>query len=396
VKLAFADAKTVVYLADRGCETVLGRVGIDGSGHEELLSEPGFSVSSFSLARDGKRAALVASTANDPPEVWVWDVAGAKRRLTNSNPWLAERELAAQEVFKFAARDGLEIEGILVRPLGVAAGEAPPAPAPLVMIVHGGPESHVKNGWVTRYSEPAQVLAAKGYAVYFPNYRASTGRGVAFSMLDHEDPAGKEFEDLVDAVDALAAAGIADKARAGVTGGSYGGYASGWCATKHSERFAAAVMGFGVSNLLSMCGTSDIPDEHFLVHHRMHPWDDWQLFLERSPIYWATNSKTPILIMAGKVDTRVPPSQSMELYRYLKVSGHPAARLVLYAGEGGGSARAASRLDYHLRLLQWFDHFLQGPGGEPPDDVLDYESMLKGGSTGGAKEPAAAPHATGS
>jgi len=375
VRCAFTGEETLLYLADRGCETVLGTIATDGSGNRELLAEPGFVVSSFALSHDGKRAALVAHAPSHPPELFAWDVAGAGRpqRLTISNPWLAARDLAAQEVFRYPARDGLEIEGILVRPLGRAAGGAP---APLVLIVHGGPESHVRNGWVTRYSEPAQVLAAKGYAVFLPNYRASTGRGVAFSQLDHKDPAGTEFDDLVDAVDALAAAGVADPAKVGVTGGSYGGYASGWCATKHTERFAAAVMGFGVANLLSMLGTSDIPDEHYLVHHRLHAWDDWQLFLERSPIFHAKQSKTPILIMAGKADPRVPPSQSMELYRYLKVAGHPAVRLVLYPGEGHGNARAASRLDYHLRLLQWFDHYLKGPGGAPPDDEFDPKAMV--------------------
>jgi dipeptidyl aminopeptidase/acylaminoacyl peptidase len=261
---------------------------------------------------------------------------------------------------------------VLLRPL--AAGGAPP---PRIEIVHGGPESHVRNGWVTRYSEPGQVLAAKGYAVFFPNYRASTGRGVEFSQLDHQDPAGKEFDDLVDAIDALAADGVADPKRVGVTGGSYGGYASGWCATKHTDRFAAAVMGFGVSNLLSMIGTSDIPEEHYLVHHRIHPWDDWQLFLDRSPIFHSKASKTPILILAGKADPRVPPSQSMELYRYLKIAGHPAVRLVLYPGEGHGNARAASRLDYHLRLLQWFDQYLAGSGGAPPPEILDYKALYE-------------------
>ncbi len=377
---AFADATTIVYLADRGCETVLGRVGVDGSGERELLAEPGFVVTSFALARDGRSAALVAQSAAHPPELFTFSLDAAKesrKRVTTSNAWLAQRSLAAQEVFEYPARDGLEIEGVLVHPLGHAPGAATSKPFPLVLIVHGGPESHLRNGWVTRYSEPGQVLAARGFAVFYPNYRASTGRGVAFSKLDHKDPAGKEFDDLVDAVDALAAMGLVDKGRVGVTGGSYGGYASGWCATKQSERFAAAVMGFGVSDLLSMLGTSDIPEEHYLVHHELHPWDDWQLFLERSPIFHARESKTPILILAGKVDLRVPPSQSMELYRYLKIAGHPAVRLVLYPGEGHGNARAASRLDYHLRLLQWFDHYLKGSGGAPPTDVLDYAALMK-------------------
>ncbi|MSR47264.1 MAG: S9 family peptidase, partial [Planctomycetes bacterium] len=310
-------------------------------------------------------------------ELFAWNAKGARTRLTELNPWLEERRLGKQEVVRWKARDGLEIEGLLVWPVGRKPDEEGPK-VPLVVIVHGGPEAHYRNGWITRYSEPAQVLAGQGYAVLLPNYRASTGRGVEFSMLDHKDPAGKEFDDLVDGVDFLVAKGLVDSARVGVTGGSYGGYASGWCATKHTARFAAAVMGFGVANLLSMSGTSDIPEEHYLVHHRMHVWENWQLFLERSPIYYAPQCKTPILILAGKADPRVPPSQSMELYRYLEAAGHKAARLVQYPGEGHGNARAASRLDYHLRLLQWFDHYLKSAGGAPPPMELDYSFMVTG------------------
>ncbi len=380
VSCAFIDDDTLLYLADRGCETLIGSIEADGSSNVELLAEPGFVVSTLALAKDGKHAALVAHTAQFGNELFSWDVGGAKRRLTTLNPWLADRDLGRQEVVRYKARDGLEIEALLVWPQGRKQDDAG-AKVPLVVIVHGGPEAHYRNGWITRYSEPAQVLAGKGYAVLLPNYRASTGRGVEFSMLDHKDPAGKEFDDLVDGVDFLIAKGIVDGAKVGVTGGSYGGYASAWCATRYTARFAAAVMGFGVSNLLSMMGTSDIPDEHYLVHHRMHVWDDWQLFLERSPIFHAAQSKTPLLILAGKADPRVPPSQSMELYRYLKVAGHPAVRLVQYPGEGHGNARAASRLDYHARLLQWFDHYLMGAGGPPPADEVDYKGFVTGDSS---------------
>ena len=378
---AFVDETTLAYVADRGCETLFGKIGVDGSGNQEIIAEAGFVVTAFSLSQDGRCAALVAQSSAFPPELFRFDFGGERKRMTNSNPWLEQRQLGAQEVVKYKARDGLELEGVLIHP-SWPPGHAPGTPTdrrlPLVVIVHGGPESHFRNGWLTRYSEPGQILAAKGYAVLFPNYRASTGRGVAFSELDHKDPAGKEFDDLVDGVDALVASGLVDKSSVGVTGASYGGYASAWCATKYSDRFAAAVMGFGMSDLLSMLGTSDIPDEHYCVHHEMHPWEDWQLFLERSPIFHAPKSKTPLLILGGKADPRVPPTQSIELYRYLKMLNHRAVRLVLYPGEGHGNARAASRLDYHLRLLQWFDHYLNGPGGAPPPMELDYKAIVVG------------------
>ncbi|HEX6106823.1 MAG TPA: prolyl oligopeptidase family serine peptidase, partial [Gemmatimonadales bacterium] len=245
--------------------------------------------------------------------------------------------------------------------------------APLILSVHGGPESHVRNGWVTSYANPGQVAAARGFAVFYPNYRGSTGRGVSFSKLGQGDPAGAEFDDLVDAVDHLVSVGLVDTARVGITGGSYGGYATAWGSTFYTERFAAGVMFVGISDKISKLGTTDIANEEYLVHARKRPWENWQFFLERSPIYHAGKSRTPLLILHGKDDPRVNPMQSLELYRYLKLHDNAPVRLVWYPGEQHGNRRAAARLDYNLRMLRWFEHYLQGPGGEPPAPDLDYE-----------------------
>ena len=128
----------------------------------------------------------------------------------------------------------------------------------------------------------------------------------------------------------------------------------------------------GISNAVSKAGTTNIPEEIYEVHHRRRVWDDWQFFLERSPIYYVKKPRTPILILHGRNDPRVHPSQSLELFRLLKLQGKTPARLVLYPGEGHGNKRAASRYDYSLRLLRWMDHYLKGPGGDPPRYDLDY------------------------
>ena len=141
--------------------------------------------------------------------------------------------------------------------------------------------------------------------------------------------------------------------------------------TFHSERFAAGVMFVGVSNQISKSGTTDIPDEMYLVHARKRIWQDWQFFLERSPIYYVEKCQTPLLIMHGKNDTRVHPSQSMELYRNLKILEKPV-RLVFYPGEGHGNRKAAGRYDYNLRMMRWMQHYLQDGGGEIPEYELDY------------------------
>ena len=361
----------LVFLVAEGVGTWIGEIAADGSGRKTILAAGGPIWSGLSLADDGATA-LVGSTSEHPDELFHL-VAGSgapePRRLTDSNPWLAEVELAPQEAVRYPARDGLEIEGLLIRPLG----EEPGRRYPLVMIVHGGPEAHFSNGWITNYSRPGQALAARGFAVFYPNYRASTGRGVAFSKLDHKDLAGKEFDDLVDGVDYLIASGLVDGEKVGVTGGSYGGFATAWCATYYSERFAAGVMFVGISNNTGKLGTSDIPVELYQVHSRKWPWTDWQFFLERSPVYYVEKAHTPLLIAGGDADPRVHPSQNLQLYRYLKLIGKAPVRLVTYPGEEHGNRRAASRLDFSLRLVRWMEHYLQGPGGEPPPPEIDYE-----------------------
>lgn len=366
--LAWKDRDTILWLADEGVGSTIGEVRRDGTARRVLSSGTDTILSSLDLARNGA-ACFLADTARHPSEVYLQAAgAPAPQRLTDSNPWLKEMRLAPQEVVTFKARDGLELQGVLVRPLDEQKGRR----YPLILYVHGGPEARDPNGWRTGYGLPGQVAAAQGFAVFHPNYRGSTGRGVAFSKLGQGDAAGREFDDLVDAVDHLVNAGLVDRAKVGITGGSYGGYASAWGATYFTDRFAAAVMFVGISNKLSKIGTTDIPDEEYLVHARKRVWDDWQFFLERSPVYHAAKSRTPILILHGASDPRVHPTQSLELYRHLKMHGRTPVRLVWYPGEGHGNRRAASRLDYNLRMMQWMLHYLQGPGGEPPPYELDY------------------------
>jgi dipeptidyl aminopeptidase/acylaminoacyl peptidase len=373
--MAWRDASTLAFVADVGEETRFGLVGVEsGAVEERLISGVEIEgtrspvLTGMTLTAGGDRAAFVGETPSHPGEVYLLGTANAApRRLTNSNPWLSEVALAGQEVIGWTARDGLELRGVLVRPLG-GGGEVA---APLIMIVHGGPEGHVRNGWVTSYSRPGQLAAAGGYAVFYPNYRGSTGRGVAFSKLGQGDAAGPEFDDLVDAVDHLIAQGIVDREQVGITGGSYGGYATAWCATRHSDRFRAGVMFVGISNKISKGLTTEIPIEDEMVHTRFKPWTRWQFSLERSPIYYVEQSRTALLIAGGTADTRVHPSQSLQLYRALKRIGKAPVRYVRYPGEGHGNRRAAARDDYARRLMRWMDHFLLGDTTELPPWELD-------------------------
>lgn len=303
----------------------------------------------------GNRIVVTASHAQHPAELFVYE-SGTFQRWTTHNPWLKDITFGNQRVVSYTARDGQQIEGVLIEPVGARRRGG----APLIMNVHGGPEAHESNGWQTAYSKPGQVAAGQGYAVFLPNYRGSTGYGVAFAKQHQGDYAGKEFDDIVDAKRYLVAEGVADAGRVGITGGSYGGFASAWGATYYSEEYAAAVMFVGISNNVSKFGTTDIPNEMYLVHERKWPWEEWDHLMERSPITHVGKAETPILIMHGAEDTRVDPSQSYELYRHIKTrKPETPVRLVLYPGEGHGSAKAAARYDYNLRMMEWFDTYLK-------------------------------------
>ena len=366
--VAWRNASTLVYLTHEHVSSRVAEVQTDGTNRKTLVEPVGPVLGKLTLAEDGAMAFVGESPAH-PFEVFSFAADGGLKRLSDSNPWLSQLKFAKQEVVKHKARDGLELEGILIRPLDEKPGER----YPLILNVHGGPESHVPNGWVTSYANAGQVGAARGFAVFYPNYRGSTGRGIAFSKLGQSDAAGKEFDDLVDAVDHLVASGLVDVKKVGITGASYGGYASAWGATKLTDRFAASVMFVGISNAISKVGTTDIPTEMYHVHHLKWLWNDFDYFKKASPIMYVEQARTPLLILHGKEDPRVHPRQSRELYRHLKVLGKTPVRLVLYPGEGHGNRRAASRLDYNLRMLQWFEHYLRGPGGAPPAYLLRYE-----------------------
>jgi dipeptidyl aminopeptidase/acylaminoacyl peptidase len=371
--IGWSDADTILYVADTGVWASLAEVDLTGATRTLIPAGGQPILGSFSLSKNRSAGAFVASSPAHPAEVFVWKRGGGLTRATNSNPRLAELPLATQELVRYKARDGMEIEGLLIRPLNEKKGTR----YPLILVVHGGPEAHYRNEWLTSYSNPGQLGAALGFAVFYQNYRGSTGRGVAFSKLSQKDPAGKEFDDLIDGADHLVATGLVDRAKVGVTGGSYGGYATAWLSTYYSDRIAAGVMFVGISDLVSKWGTTDIPQEEFDVHARQFPWDNWQFFLERSPIFYADRSKTPLLIMGGEADTRVHPGQSIELYRHLKERGKAPVRLVTYPGEGHGNRLAAARLDYTLRMMRWFEHYLKGAGGAPPPPEVEYVAKSK-------------------
>jgi dipeptidyl aminopeptidase/acylaminoacyl peptidase len=369
---AWLNDLSIRYLGNRGVWTEFSRVSLIDTQPANEAPESGPIIRRFDIGAGQVTAAAVADTPEHPPEVYLLGDGVEARRLTNSNPVLSERKLARQEPISYQARDGLQLEAILIHPFEKTRGGNP-----LIVFVHGGPEGHQSNGWMSTYSQPGQVLAAEGYTIVYPNYRGSTGRGVEFSKLGQNDYAEEEFNDLVDVKTHLVDAGLADADHVGISGGSYGGYASMWAATALSDEFAAAVAFVGISNQTSKFGTGDIPYEMFYVHSRAWPWEDWMWMLKRSPIYHADKAKTPLLIMGGDKDPRVHPGQSLEMYRHVKLRTDTPVRLVIYPGEVHGNKHTAARYDYSLRLERWMNHYLKGPGGEPPPYEIDHGKRLE-------------------
>jgi dipeptidyl aminopeptidase/acylaminoacyl peptidase len=365
--MEWVDDNTIWFIASEGVHTSIGTISINGKKTQKIIDKGSTAFHSLSSSKEGKMT-LVGSTSRHPNELFFYD-GKAVVKLTDSNPWLADKKLGKQEVIRYKAKDGLEIEGLVILPVDYQKGSR----YPLITVVHGGPESHYSDSWLTGYSSPGHVGAANGFMVFYPNYRGSTGRGEEFAKSSQGDPGGLEFDDIIDGIDYLIDNDMVDRNKVGVTGGSYGGYATAWMSTRHTERFAAGVMFVGISNNLSKWGTSDIPKKMYLVHSRKRIWEDYEFFLKRSPIYYADQAKTPLLILAGAGDTRVDPGQSKELYRHIKTRTETPVRLVLYPEEGHGNRNSTARFDYNLRMMRWFAHYLQQGGGDIPEATLELE-----------------------
>ncbi len=348
-EITWIDDASLLVRSTKGTRSFLSRLTISDGKRREIAR--GGSIRSIDLHRASGTFLAVGDSPRHPGELKVGTLeSGDLRRLTTSNPQLPECSLAKQETIAWIAEDGERIEAILTYPVGYEPG----AKHPMIVNPHGGPEGADREGW----DMIAQLFAARGYVVLQPNYRGSAGRGVAWSKADHHDLGGKEFGDVLAGIDHVIEEGLVDPDRVGIGGWSYGGYFSALGATHHSERFAAAMVGAGISNWISFLGTTDIPHENYLVH-----WERWlpgndELIWERSPLSAIEKARTPTLILHGAGDTRVPASQAMELYRALKDKG-VETQLVLYPRAGHGVRERAHRIDLFTRELDWFDRFLK-------------------------------------
>jgi dipeptidyl aminopeptidase/acylaminoacyl peptidase len=247
------------------------------------------------------------------------------------------------------APDGIEIQGWLLRP-------KESGPHPLVMYVHGGPVWHWRPAWLGRpRSMPLIMLLDRGYAVFLPNPRGSSGRGQEFTRRVVGDMGGLDTYDCLSGLDHLIAQGIADPHRLGVMGVSYGGFMASWLITQDS-RFAAAVPIAPVTNQVTEHLISNIPHfvELFLADHYSNPTGK---YFQRSPIMFASRVKTPTLNICGALDRCTPPTEAMQFHKALLENG-VESMLATYPLEGHGIHSYPATVDFAARVVGWFQRFM--------------------------------------
>lgn len=370
IDIAWQDKNTLLFASEESVDITLRSYNVKKGKIKTILE--GGKVVFRGFSNEGNSVFLAGNTAEHPRELMHYDLKSEKlSKLSNYNEWLQDKDLAKQEKISYTAEDGTRVDGVLMYPLDYDADEA----YPLITYIHGGPEAAVQNGWLSRYSTWGQFAATRNFFVFYPNYRASSGRGVDYTMEGFGDLLGKEYTDVLDGIDYLIEEDKVDPNRVGIGGGSYGGYFAAWSATKHTERFAASVVFVGVTNQVSKRNITDIPWEDYLVHWGFWTHENHDAVWEASPVKYAHQSKTPTLILHGEEDPRIPITQGEELYRSLKMHGEAPVRFVTYPGEGHGNRINTNQYDYLVRTLNWFDFYLkENPGSDQkPAKYPDYQ-----------------------
>ncbi len=360
------DKKNLLVVMTENTQRSLYEVSAKNGKKKKILGDSGPIFGAITLSADRKMFATAANTFNHPDEAYLGDLSQKTlQRRSFSNPQLDNLQFGEQETVTWQGPDGLSISGVLIKPVGYQSGQR----YPLQVQVHGGPESARLNGWNTGYNKLCQALAQRGIMVLFPNYRGSTGKGVAFAKGDQGDMMGKEFEDMLAGIDYLDDQGMIDPKKVGLGGGSYGGYTAAWAATKHSERFVVAVMFVGISNQISKGGMTDTPVENAVVHWDGWLYDNMDLVWDRSPLKHIKNAQTPTLILHGENDKRVPLNQAFEMYRALQ-HYKVTSELVVYPREGHGNRERAHRIDKASRALEWYMKYLKPTGSSDSENAL--------------------------
>ena len=321
-------------------------------GETEWLPQGSCIVGSMSLAADGQTAAVVVTSQEKPAEVHLLDLeAGTMRSLTEMNAeWLGEVATVSAEHLVVDRGDGVELDIWLMEPQGREDGKS----YPVLLNVHGGPFTQYGEGFFDEF----QIYAAAGYGVVFCNPRGSSGQSSDFARALIGALGEVDFDDVMASFDAaLERAPWADRSRLGVLGGSYGGFMTSW-AIGHTDRFAAACSERSVNDWYLMQGTSDIGSyfNQMYLGEQATTYDDLDAVLRQSPITYAAEVTTPVLILHSEDDLRCPISQAEQYYVVLRKLGKEA-EFVRFPDENHELSRSGTpshRVDRFELVLDWF------------------------------------------
>jgi len=352
-----ADGRALYADYDDKGETKVARIGLDGSVRDIVTGLTGsgfdrpYTGGSFSVARDGSLA-ISSGTATRPADIAIVR-GGAKRQLTRLNAELLDpKTLGAVRKIAVTAFDNRAVDAWLTLPPTHVEGRR----VPLILEIHGGPFA----AYGPHFATDNQLYASAGYAVLSVNPRGSTSYGADFANQIHHAYPGRDYDDLMSAVDAAIALGFADPDKLFVTGGSGGGVLTSWIVGK-TNRFKAAATQKPVIDWASFALTADNPAFFSTYWFGKFPWEDPQAFWARSPISLVGNVKTPTLVVVGSEDYRTPVSESEQYYTALQLVGVPTALVkVPGASHGGLAARPSQSGAKAAAILAWFEKYKDG------------------------------------
>ena len=343
-----ADGKFIELLVTDDRSVYPARVPVDGGSAQRLMAPP-IVLSNWDL--EGSCAVALAGGDDQPAEVKA--IEGATlRQITHQNDALfAELQLGKTEEVSFKSATGPEVHGLLTKPTGYVEGTK----VPFLLRIHGGPNGQDQHS----FAAERQLFAANGYAVLAVNYRGSSGRGAKFSRSIWADWGHFEVEDLLAGVDHVIKLGVADPARLGVGGWSYGGILTDYLIATDT-RFKAGTSGAGTAFTVAFYGT-----DQYIIQYDYEigpPWNpkSWETYQKLSyPFLHADRIKTPTLFLGGEKDFNVPVQGSQQMYQALRSLGVDT-QLIIYPNENHGIARPSYVKDRYERYLAWYEKYVKG------------------------------------
>lgn len=341
------DSKVIYFNADDKSNESLFKLTVAGRKLETLIGK-GYN-HSLRILPDGKSLVVARESINQPLELYRVDTEGKMvRKLTAVNgEKLSQIELNAKEDFWFEGSGGTKVHGFIVKPPNFDAGRK----YPVIFLIHGGPQGQWGDQFHYRWN--AQMFASRGSVAVLVNPRGSTGYGQQFTDQISRDWGGKAYEDLMAGLDyALKTYSFLDGKRVAAAGASYGGYMVNWIAG-HTDRFRCLVSHDGVFNPKSMYGTTE---ELWFPEWELGgtPYKNPELYEKWSPMAFAHNFKTPMLVVHGQLDYRLDVSEGFQLFTALQRQGIKS-KMLYFPDEGHFVAKAANAELWYKTVLDWID-----------------------------------------